>query len=83
MAENKLYHIDSGPFDRYLAGYPISKDDFMAYIPEKFTMIAIPTWADTVGEFGKFYLHYLPDFTRKIEVPELSGLIVYAKEVEN
>lgn len=83
MAENKLYHIDSGPFDRYLAGYPISKDDFMAYIPENFTMIAIPAWADTVDEFGKFYLHYLPDFTRKIEVPELSGLIVYTKEIKN
>lgn len=83
MAENKLYHIDSGPFDRYLAGYPISKDDFMAYIPKNFTMIAIPPWADTVGKLGKFYLHYLPDFTRKIEVPELSGFIVYTKELEN
>ena len=44
---------------------------------------AIPAWADTVDEFGKFYLHYLPDFTRKIEVPELSGLIVYTKEIKN
>lgn len=83
MAENKLYHIDSGPFDRYLAGFPISKDDFMAYIPQNFTMIAIPAWADTRGELGKFYLHYLPDFTHKIEVPELSGFIVYTKELKN
>ncbi|MGF1937269.1 MAG: hypothetical protein RM347_023280 [Nostoc sp. ChiQUE02] len=83
MAENKLYHIDSGPLDRYLAGYPISKDDFMAYIPENLTMIAIPAWADTRGEYGKFYLHYLPDFTRKVEIPELSGFIIYTKELEN
>lgn len=79
MAENKLYHIDSGPFDRYLAGCPISQKDFLAYLPENFTMIAIPAWADERGEYGKFYLHYLPDFTQKIEVPELSGFVVYTK----
>ena len=79
MAEHKLYHIDSGPFDRYLAGCPISQEDFMAYIPENFTMIAIPTWAEKRGKYGKFYLHYLPDFTQKIEVPELSGFVVYTK----
>ncbi|MEQ9358549.1 hypothetical protein [Coleofasciculus chthonoplastes] len=79
MAENKLYHIDSGPFDRYLAGCPISQEDFLAYIPENFTMIAIPAWAEERGEYGKFYLHYLPDFTQKIEVPDLSGFVVYTK----
>ena len=82
MAENKLYHIDSGPFDRYLAGFPISKEDFLAYLPENFTAIAIPGWADTLGDQGKFYLHYLPEFSRKIEIPELSGFIVYTKESE-
>jgi hypothetical protein len=80
MAEGKLYHVDSGPFDRYLAGVPISKEDFMAYLPDHFDMIAIPAWADQRNEYGKFYLHYLPDFTRKIEVPELSGFVVYAQE---
>ncbi|CAD5951872.1 hypothetical protein PCC9214_02606 [Planktothrix tepida] len=80
MAEHQLYHIDSGPFDRYLAGVPISKEEFMAYLPENFTQIAIPAWADLRGEFGKFYLHYLPDFTRRIEVPELSGFVVYTTE---
>ena len=80
MAENKLYHIDSGPFDRYLAGFPISKEDFLAYLPENFTAIAIPAWADLRGDEGKFYLHYLPDFTRKIEIPELSGFVVYTRE---
>jgi hypothetical protein len=48
--------------------------------PENFTTIAIPAWADTRREYGKFFLHYLPDFTRKIEVPELSGFVVYTQE---
>ena len=82
MAENKLYHIDSGPLDRYLSGFPISKEDFLAYLPENFTMIAVPTWAKERGEQGQFYLHYLPEFNHKIEVPELSGFDVYVKESE-
>lgn len=81
MAENKLYHFDDGIYSLDLAGFPISKNHFMAYIPVNFTMIAVPLWADSFN--FKFYTHYLKDFTQKIEVPELSGFIVYTKESNN
>ncbi|MBE9116793.1 hypothetical protein IQ249_12875 [Lusitaniella coriacea LEGE 07157] len=74
MADGKMYHFEYGLFDLDLAGFPASEEQFYEYLPENMKIIAF------LGRNDGYVLKRLPEFSRKIEVEELPGWEVYARE---
>ncbi len=74
MAEDKLYHFAYALIDRWLAGYPVSNENFRSYIPSNIKIIAFS------GPNNGYVMQFLPEFSQKVEVNELPGWTVYMRE---
>jgi hypothetical protein len=75
MAEGKLYHFSYGLFDRELAGFKVSDKHFRAEIPSNMQLVAFKG-----PKTMPYVMKYIPEFSRRIEVDELPGWIVYTRE---
>ena len=74
MAEGQLYHFDYGLYDREIAGFPVSAEHFRANIPPSFRLLCFPNTRNF-----EYTLKYLPEFNRRVDVPELPGYICYER----
>jgi hypothetical protein len=73
--DKRLYHFEYGVYDRDLAGVPLTEGHFRRYIPPHPRLVCYPP-KTTVGD--RITLRYLPEFTRRVELPELPGWECYA-----
>jgi len=77
-AEHQFRHYAFGVVDRLLAGEPVSSSDFRAYIPRVPRVIAFA--ADGTPQlYGCDLMKYLPEYSYKVNDPELPGWLVYGK----
>ena len=73
LAEGKLTHLDPALFDRELAGFPISREQFAAGLPTKFELVAYPKGRGPKAEI----LRDLLQGTLLVDEPGLEGWRVY------
>jgi hypothetical protein len=78
MARAKAFHFEYALYDRKLAGYPPTHDLFRAHIPEHLRYVAYHRG----DRGGSIVPDYLPAFTHEVELDELLGWRVYARESE-
>lgn len=77
MAEGVLYNFGSAVYDReVLARYPLSREQRTRYLPANPTMVCgnVPMWGAEHVEST-----YFPEYTERIEVPELPGFRCLAR----
>ncbi len=74
MAEGQAYHFEAGIFDRDLGGFALSDTHFRRHLPAKLKVVAYPP--DRVIEWS---MKYLPEFKRRVAIPELPGWICYER----
>lgn len=83
LAEGRLYHFDDGVIRRWVAGYPPSLSHFRAHVPADLRFVAYRRRdlgrPDHAGD-EKLRRAYLSEYSRKIEVDELPGWIVYVEQ---
>ncbi len=77
MAEGKLYHSIHGLFDRRKAGLPPDNQHFRQVLPAKLQFVALP--ASSFSKDKKYISEFLPEFSQKTKLKELSGFTVYIK----
>jgi hypothetical protein len=76
QAEGKLYHCEMGVFERSLTGFAPTEAHFRAHLPERMGIVA---FGPSIRDEGQMtVLDYLPEFSRKVKVPELPGWTVFA-----
>lgn len=79
LAEGKLYHFHYGIYDRELAGYAPTAAHFAAHIPNDLQLVAFPPRFPSRDLTKSPPLRYLPEFRRSVEIAELPGWTVFAK----
>ncbi|MGE3805060.1 MAG: hypothetical protein AB7K24_10350 [Gemmataceae bacterium] len=72
MAEGKQYHFEYGVFDRGLAGFPLSDEQFRAQIPGQPRILCVPS--NRLAEISRRYLH---EYHSAVQIPELPGFDCY------
>ena len=77
MAEGRAYHFEYGVFDRVLVGAAPTGEHFRAFLPSKLRRVVFRGDREQVITLSR---QYLPEFTRKTEVPELPGWTAYELE---
>jgi hypothetical protein len=75
MAEHTAYHFSYGIYDRFLAGMPVSADQFRAYVPPRMRYVAAQEL-----EVGNYYCIWVTGFTRRMKVDGLPGWTVLTRE---
>lgn len=78
MVDKKLYHSYYGVMDQVLVGNELTPEHFRKHLPENLKQVAFMSNYDTSS-----LLKYLPEFTEKVEVPELPGWTVLQKKQTN
>jgi hypothetical protein len=78
MAEGKLYHSADGILARKLAGYPVSQAQLHSYLPARMRYIAY--YSDSRYEVC---CDYLPEYSKRVNVPELPGWFVYERQYDS
>jgi hypothetical protein len=76
LAEGKSYHFEYGMSDRELGEFHVSPRHFRENIPANFRYVCFP--GDAAPQFRKT-MNYLPEFQRRVEIPELPGWICYER----
>jgi hypothetical protein len=76
VVEGQLYHFEYGVYDRGLAGIPLTREHFLRHIPPQTRLVCFPTGA-VVGD--RVTMSYLPEFTRRVDIPDLPGWTCYAR----
>ena len=77
-AEHRFRHYSYGIVERLLAGEPVSMTDFRAYIPQDPRVIAFG--ADGTPQLlGYDLMKYMPEYSYRVNDPELPGWLVYGK----
>jgi len=74
LAEGRLYHFDYALLDREIGGAPVTPEHFREGVPDHLRWIAFPPTAQ--DEFAR---QFLPEFSRRIDLPELPGWTVYIR----
>ncbi len=69
LAEGRLYHFDFAAFDRWLAGFPPTREHVLAYVPAGMRGIA--------STRRPWLLTYFPEYTRESTLPDLPGWRVF------
>jgi hypothetical protein len=77
-AEHQFRHYSFGIVERLMAGEPVSTADFRAYIPPDPRVIAFAN-DGTPQLFGYDLMKYLPEYSYRVNDPELPGWLVYGK----
>ena len=75
MAEGKAYHFEYGIFDRELGGFKPTPAHMLSGLPEKLRMVAYPP--NRAMEYTRH--KFLPEYGRRVEVPELPGWYCYER----
>lgn len=73
LAEHRWYHFELGISDRTAAGISIDRDNARRYLPPGMHYVAFS------GTVPKATLELLPEFDRRVELPELAGWVVLAR----
>jgi len=76
LAEGKLYHSGCGLTDREMTGFKISLEHFMKYVPSNIKIVARPHGSPFIYEM----MDYPPGFSKRINLEELPGWIVYTRK---
>ena len=75
FAEGKLYHFDYAVLDRHLAGYPLSDAHIRAFLPADLRYVLFRN-----DRQDEAMLRFLPEFRVRMELPEMSGWLVYVRQ---
>jgi hypothetical protein len=75
LAEGKLYHFQFGVTDREDMGTPVSREHFRRYIPTNIRLVAFSR-----NDQCQCIMKYLPEFSKRVDIEELPGWIVYTQE---
>lgn len=78
LASGSLYNFDYALYDRDESDGPVTQSHFNQYVPAHMKYVAYSPQAQ-----DQFAMKYLPEFNRKVELPELPGWTVYAKAEGN
>ena len=78
LGEGKVYHFEYGMFDRELANFPVSQRHVRQNIPANLRYVCFPPYYKGFQFFQKS-MKYLPEYGRRVEVPELPGWICYER----
>ena len=70
LAEGTLYHFDFAAFDRWLAGFPPTREHVLAHVPSGMRAIA--------STRRPWILGYFPEYSRESTRPDLPGWRVFA-----
>jgi hypothetical protein len=79
MGEGKVYDFDCALSDRESTGYPVTKLHVRENLPANLRYVCYPPYIEAFGPDFKQTLKYLPEFTRRVEVPELAGWVCYER----
>ncbi len=74
MAEGKLYHTEGGLAQWEDADFPVSEERLRSHLPLNMRYLAF------IGPFGARSSERLPEFSCRVEMPELPGWTVLARE---
>lgn len=77
MVDGKLYHFEYGVYDRSLAGYPLTEEEFRRHVPYGIRRVCYPPTPYVVGE--QLTLCHMKEFDRQVKVPELPDWKCYEK----
>ena len=79
LAEGKLYHYEWGMEEREQAGYPMTRESFLAFTPKNFRRIAVKSDTEGVLAPAPLALRFFPDFKMRVSGPdgELPGWQIY------
>ncbi len=77
QAEGELYHCEMGVMERRLTGFAPTEAHFRAHLPERMKIVA---FGPSIHEGQMSVLDDLPEFSREVQVPELPGWTVFARE---
>ncbi len=75
MADGKLYHFELAVVDRRIGGFDPSDEHVRANLPSDLRYVAFHSARQSEG-----MLSYLPEFTRRVDLPDLPDWIVYGRE---
>jgi hypothetical protein len=75
MADGKLYHFEFGVIDREMAGYKPTSAEIRKNTPPTIRYVIYPK-----NPQSQEMLRYFPDFSRRVEIPELPDWLVYVRE---
>jgi hypothetical protein len=78
LGEGKMYHFAYGVFDRDLSGHRPTIEHFRSGIPDNVKYVCFEDSSSLIPE--SYFLSFLPDFRRTVELDELPGWRVYARE---
>ncbi len=73
LAEGRAYHFELGLEDRVAARMTIEPQEFAAHVPQGMLYVAYS------GTPSREALRLLPEFNRRVDLPELPGWVVYGK----
>jgi hypothetical protein len=77
VAEGRLYHFEYGVYDRFLAGFPVPPSQLHAHVPPRARLVCYPG-----GSYaGYLMLRLLPEFNRRVELPELPGCLCFERSL--
>jgi hypothetical protein len=77
LAEGRLDHFEYGLADRELAGFRVPDAQFWKHVPPGMRYVCFPPLRQ-----DEYTMKYLPEFTRRVEVPGLPGWICYERGPE-
>jgi hypothetical protein len=77
-AEHQFRHYSYGITDRLLAGEPVSRAEFRAYIPPDPRIVAFAE-DGTPQVLGYDLMKYMPEYSHQVNDPELPGWLVYGR----
>jgi hypothetical protein len=80
MGEGKLYDFDCALADRESSGYPVTRLHVRQNLPETLRYVCYPPYIKAFGPQFEQSLKYLPEFTRRVEIPELAGWVCYERD---
>jgi hypothetical protein len=83
LASGKLYHTAVGVDDRGLAGYPVGQAQLYSFLPARIRYIAFFNDPRYKPHRPEDCCDYLPEFSRRVNLPELPGWTVYERQYDD
>ena len=76
LASGKLYHFDYAAYDRTIANFRPGNEEVQSHLPAKMQYIAYPPHIVP----SMVMMELIPGYDRRVELPELPGLLIYTRK---